>query len=66
MINGKEAGGGTIRYPRSASCSRQVPDCGGWSGPPTARERFGFLLDTLQVGGYTTHGGIASGTSTGW
>ncbi len=58
VINGSEAGGGTIRIhdPRSAS---QVFGLLGIDREQ-ARERFGFLLDALSYGA-PPHGGIALG-----
>jgi aspartyl-tRNA synthetase len=58
VINGSEAGGGTIRIHDSA-VQQQVFDLLGLDAA-TARERFGFLLDALQYGA-PPHGGIALG-----
>ncbi len=58
VINGCEAGGGTIRI----HDQRQQQQVFGLLGidEPTARERFGFLLDALRHGA-PPHGGIALG-----
>jgi aspartyl-tRNA synthetase len=58
VINGSEAGGGTIRIHDQAAQS-QVFDLLGIDREH-ARERFGFLLDALQFGA-PPHGGIALG-----
>ncbi|MHB0959149.1 MAG: aspartate--tRNA ligase [Pirellulaceae bacterium] len=58
VINGYEAGGGTIRI-HDSKAQQKVFDLLGID-PPTARERFGFLLDALQFGA-PPHGGIALG-----
>ena len=58
MINGYEAGGGTIRI-HDQRLQQQVFGLLGID-EPTARERFGFLLDALQYGA-PPHGGIALG-----
>jgi aspartyl-tRNA synthetase len=58
VINGSEAGGGTIRIHDSAT-QQQVFRLLGIDAE-TARERFGFLLDALQSGA-PPHGGIALG-----
>ena len=58
VINGSEAGGGTIRI-HDSTLQQQVFDLLGIDAP-TARERFGFLLDALQFGA-PPHGGIALG-----
>jgi len=58
VINGSEAGGGTIRIHDSA-LQQQVFDLLGINAA-VARERFGFLLDALQYGA-PPHGGIALG-----
>ena len=58
VINGMEAGGGTIRI-HDQEQQQQVFDLLGIDRE-TARERFGFLLDALQFGA-PPHGGIALG-----
>ena len=58
IINGSEAGGGTIRI-HDNEIQRQVFGLLGLDDA-TARERFGFLLDALQFGA-PPHGGIALG-----
>ena len=58
VINGYEAGGGTIRI-HDQQTQQQVFGLLGID-EPTARERFGFLLDALQYGA-PPHGGIALG-----
>ena len=58
VINGSEAGGGTIRI-HDSTLQQQVFELLGIDAP-TARERFGFLLDALQFGA-PPHGGIALG-----
>jgi len=58
VINGSEAGGGTIRI-HDQELQSQVFGLLGID-EPTARERFGFLLDALQYGA-PPHGGIALG-----
>ena len=58
VINGYEAGGGTIRI-HDQQLQQQVFGLLGID-EPTARERFGFLLDALQYGA-PPHGGIALG-----
>jgi aspartyl-tRNA synthetase len=58
IINGFEAGGGTIRIHDSGTQS-QVFGLLGLSDAQ-ARDRFGFLLDALRLGA-PPHGGIALG-----
>ena len=58
VVNGVEAGGGTIRI-HDQQLQQQVFRLLGID-EPTARERFGFLLDALQYGA-PPHGGIALG-----
>ncbi len=58
VINGSEAGGGTIRI-HDQQVQQQVFELLGMD-EQTARERFGFLLDALQYGA-PPHGGIALG-----
>ena len=58
VINGYEAGGGTIRI-HDQQLQQQVFGLLGID-EATARERFGFLLDALQYGA-PPHGGIALG-----
>lgn len=58
VINGYEAGGGTIRI-HDSTIQQQAFDLLGIDAE-TARERFGFLLDALQYGA-PPHGGIALG-----
>jgi aspartyl-tRNA synthetase len=58
VINGYEAGGGTIRI-HDQQLQSQVFGLLGID-EPTAKERFGFLLDALQFGA-PPHGGIALG-----
>lgn len=58
VINGFEAGGGTIRI-HDQSTQQLVFKLLGMDAA-TARERFGFLLDALQFGA-PPHGGIALG-----
>ena len=58
VINGYEAGGGTIRI-HDQELQRKVFELLGMD-EETAKERFGFLLDALQYGA-PPHGGIALG-----
>ena len=58
VINGSEAGGGTIRI-HDQQLQQQAFDLLGIN-VEQARERFGFLLDALQYGA-PPHGGIALG-----
>ena len=58
VINGSEAGGGTIRI-HDQEMQQQVFELLGIDRT-AARERFGFLLDALQFGA-PPHGGIALG-----
>jgi aspartyl-tRNA synthetase len=58
VINGSEAGGGTIRI-HDSTLQQQVFDLLGVDAEMAA-ERFGFLLDALQYGA-PPHGGIALG-----
>jgi len=58
VINGSEAGGGTVRIHDNA-LQQTVFDLLGIDAD-TARERFGFLLDALQYGA-PPHAGIALG-----
>lgn len=58
VINGSEAGGGTVRI-HDQQIQQQVFGLLGID-QEAARERFGFLLDALQLGA-PPHGGIALG-----
>ena len=58
VINGSEAGGGTIRIHDGATQEKVFSLLG--ITPELARERFGFLLDALRSGA-PPHGGIALG-----
>ena len=58
VVNGMEAGGGTIRI-HDQQLQQQVFGLLGID-QQTARDRFGFLLDALQFGA-PPHGGIALG-----
>ena len=58
VINGSEAGGGTIRIHDGATQEKVFKLLG--ITPEVARDRFGFLLDALRSGA-PPHGGIALG-----
>ena len=58
VINGSEAGGGTIRIHDGPTQEKVFKLLG--ITPEVARERFGFLLDALRSGA-PPHGGIALG-----
>jgi aspartyl-tRNA synthetase len=58
VINGSEAGGGTVRI--HSSTTQQIVFNLLGIDEETAKERFGFLLDALQYGA-PPHAGIALG-----
>jgi aspartyl-tRNA synthetase len=58
VINGYEAGGGSVRIHNPEVQSRMFSVLG--MSPEQARQRFGFLLDALKYGA-PPHGGIALG-----